>query len=257
VRLPERGYRLQVQRAVRGELLRSRRPVLGTRRVVDRPTLRPDRGARPPGARAPTEKGPKAPSEESTMRARFRSVRSPRRLRPRSLLGLLALGGALLAGCASGGGSTSESTEGGRLCVTLFDYAEGRRFSLASESHTDRVAYYSQPRDDAGLKIQADEVVAALVDQMERRGFRRFATEGRAPASGGAVVTRALEIERGGQRSAWIVGKGSEADERRAFFEAMNEFFQLYNISQSYQVIENPGGRDVFDSGSRQLRQAR
>lgn len=158
---------------------------------------------------------------------------------------LCCLGAILLASCA---GATASADGGGeRLRVLLQDYSAGQHFELASESHTDRVAYYSEVRSEAARKIQTDEVLALLVDELERQGFAEHAQAGRAPTRAGSAVTRALEIEDGDTTRHWLIGNGSPLEERKAFNECLAQFLDLYNISASFQTIDNPRGPEFFE----------
>lgn len=157
-----------------------------------------------------------------------------------------------LSACASGGGGAAGggSVEATAIRVTLHDYGAAQRLELASEGHTDRVRYYSEARHDASRKVQTNEVMQALVEELNRQGFARYGVAGRAPSSGSSVISRALEIETDGVTSVWAVGSGSATaiDEKKAFHAAMAQFVDLYNLSASYQTIENPAGRDPFQA---------
>ena len=131
--------------------------------------------------------------------------------------------------------------------MTLLDHQAGRRFELVSRSHTDPLDYYSTAREDASRKIVSDEVMGALIDELDALRFPVFARSGRAPSRGSGVITRSLEIDRDGQVEHWAVGSGSEAEERIDFIECMNTMLELYNAAQSYQTIENDRGSDVFE----------
>ena len=154
---------------------------------------------------------------------------------------LLCLGA---ASCASSGAEIS----GDELRVTLRNYRAGQNFELVSESHTDRVEYYSTPRDDAARKVVEDDMVAALIGELDKRGFRKQGEVGRAPSQGGSLLTWGLEIDRGGPVEHWIIGQGTEPDELLRFQEGVQVFLELYNNVISFQTIENPEGRNYFDS---------
>ena len=102
-------------------------------------------------------------------RACPRALDTPR-MKPSQRLFWLSL--AVLASCASSG--SSPSGDGANVLVVLHDYKNGQRFELASESHTDRVTYYSEERPDAVRKIQPDEVMSAR---------DRFRCESRSPVA--------------------------------------------------------------------------
>lgn len=175
-------------------------------------------------------------------------MRSPtlRALAPRALSPLRALALALLAAGCAGSARGGAGADGERLRVSVVDYASGQHFELASESHTDRVAYYSAERADAARKVQTDEVMGLLVAELERQGFERYAQAGRAPTRGGGAVTRSIEVEDDGALEHWVIGAGSAPDERRAFNECLGQFLDLYNLSASYQSVDNPLGDEFF-----------
>lgn len=155
----------------------------------------------------------------------------------------------LLAACSGTGTRASATGEDGgvRLCVTMRDYGTAQVFELASESHTDRLAYYSKVRNDASRKVQTDEVMELLVDQLDSDGYQRYAQPGRAPSAGGAALSRALEVEAGDVTSHWVIGGGSALEERKAFNTCLETFLGLYNVSASYQTVENPHGHEFFE----------
>lgn len=130
--------------------------------------------------------------------------------------------------------------------VTLRNYDAAQLFELVSESHTSRVEYYSQVREDAARKIQSDEVMDALLDELGAQGFEEFAHPGRAPTQKSEVISQSLEIEHGDTTEHWIVGKGSSPVERQRFRECMLAFVQIYNLTASYQALENPQGSQIF-----------
>jgi len=161
---------------------------------------------------------------------------------------LCSLVGALLAACA-GAGSSGGGDEGGpgEFLVTLRNFKTGERFELASQSHTDRVAYYSETRPDASRKIQADKVMAAFVDELENQGFDSKAQPGKAPGVvSGDVIRWGLEVERGQARRHWLVGTGSQPADWQTFQKCRDMFLQLYNITVSYQTVQNQDGRQFF-----------
>jgi hypothetical protein len=132
--------------------------------------------------------------------------------------------------------------------VTFRNYGQGARFELVGESHTDRVQYYSQARADASRKIQTDEVMDALIERLEDEGFVTHEQRGPAPDSArGGMITMSLEVARGGDVSHWAVGRGSDPREHQAFLVCMNDFVELYNLTQAYQTIENPEGPGFFE----------
>ncbi len=180
--------------------------------------------------------------------------------RPTRVLALLALVSGLLAsGCASSGGgsqstrSASPNAAGEPLRVTLHDYlGKGQSFEIVGESTTDRVAYLSSERSAANRKFLPDDVLAAFIDYLEEEGMGSYGQAGRAPSSGGSVITRAFEIERGGSTTCWPVGAGTEKKEKLSFTVLMTEFLQVYTEIPAFQAIENPEGHELFRDSGRQ-----
>ena len=162
------------------------------------------------------------------------------------LPGLLLFGLFFLLGSCAGTGTSSSAT-GSEVMVTMRDYANGRKFELAGKSHTDPVAYYSEQRDSAARKVQDDDVMDLLVKELESQGYRKFAQDGPAPSRGSASVTRSFELERGGRSTHWLIGGGSPIEERKAFNSCLEQFLGLYNISASYQTVQNPHGHEFFE----------
>ncbi|NOT31048.1 MAG: hypothetical protein HOP15_11425 [Planctomycetes bacterium] len=162
-----------------------------------------------------------------------------------AILGALvaSLSGAILCACASSGAARSSSA----LLVTLHDFKSGVSFELASESHTERVAYYSGARADAARKVQTDEIMSLFVGEIERQGLARHAQVGRAPAlAPGGVISWGLEVECGPETSHWLVGKGSAPADWQEFQKCRDTFLQLYNITVSFQAVQNDSGRGFF-----------
>lgn len=166
----------------------------------------------------------------------------PRFHRLRNAWLLLCLG---FAACASSGGGADTDAP---LRVTLRNYRGDQFFELVSEVHTDRVRYYSTPRDSASRKIVDGEVVSALIEELDARGFRKRSKAGRAPSQGGSLLTWGLEVDRGGPVQHWIVGQGTPAEDVLAFQQGMQVFLELYNNVVSFQTIENPDGRQFFEN---------
>lgn len=154
----------------------------------------------------------------------------------------------LLAACASSGSEGS----GSQLLVTLHNFKTGERFELASESHTDRVAYYSDKRNDAARKVQTDEIMSAFVAELGRQGLDDHAQPGRAPSATGSDVIRwGLEVEKAEQRRHWLVGTGSAPADWQQFQKCRDAFLQLYNITVSYQAVENDSGKQFLEDKAR------
>jgi hypothetical protein len=163
------------------------------------------------------------------------------------LLGLLCT----FAACKSASGDSS--AERSEVLVTLYNYKSGARFELASESHTNRVDYYSGERDDAARKIQTDEVMSAFLRELDQSGLSSYAKTGKAPRSTQNEVIRwGLEVAaRNGREVHWLVGTGSNSEEWKQFDQCRDTFLQLYNSTVSYQSVRNQGGKNFFDDRAR------
>lgn len=161
----------------------------------------------------------------------------------------LLTSGALTA-CTSP--DAAEDGAGSALLVTLQNLRTGECFELASESHTDRVTYYSDARNDAARKVQTDEIMSAFVGELDRQGFGKHARPGRAPAIGSVDVIRwALEVEGDSGQAHWLIGTGSPPEDWQAFQKCRETFLQLYNITVSYQAVKNADGKSYFDDKAR------
>ncbi len=172
----------------------------------------------------------------------MRALDAPAMIQVQRVLPYLA--GALLCACASSGSASGSNS----MLVTLRDFKSGKRFELASESHTQRVSYYSGARTEATRKVQSDEIMAALAQELARQGLEQHAQAGRAPTLGtGDRVSWALELEQGSSTRHWLVGKGSAPGEWQEFQRCRDTFLQLYNITVSFQTVQNGSGKGYFD----------
>jgi len=147
-----------------------------------------------------------------------------------------------LAACAS----TPAEAPRAEVLVTLRNYQTGQRFELASESHTDRVTYYSSERGDAARKVQVDEVMLALVEELDKRDYSTHARPGSAPATGNESTRWALELASGGRELNWTIGTNDPRERWLAFQECRDLFLELYNATVSFQTVENDQGRGYF-----------
>lgn len=163
------------------------------------------------------------------------------------LLALLVgpLLGALMAACAGPG---ARSKEPAAVLVSLRNFKSGERFELASESHTDRVTYYSGARQDAARKIQSDEIMQAFLEELERQGYGAHARPGRAPAIGTSDTIRwGLEVEGPAGELSWLVGANASPADWADFQRCRDVFLQLYNVTVSYQAVQNASGKEYFE----------
>ena len=160
------------------------------------------------------------------------------------LLGYSLLG-TLLTACA-GPGARAEGPAA--VLVTLRNFKSGERFELASESHTDRVTYYSGARQDAARKVQSDEIMQAFLEELERQGYGAHARPGRAPAIGTSETIRwGLEVEGPAGELSWLVGTNASPTDWADFQKCRDVFLQLYNVTVSYQTVQNASGKQYFE----------
>jgi hypothetical protein len=152
----------------------------------------------------------------------------------------------LLSVLATACASTPKAPASTKVLVTLRNYETGKRFELASESHTDRVTYYSSERSDATRKIQKDDVMHALVSELERLDYGSHARAGEAPASGNETMRWALELASDTRTLNWTIGTGNARDEWLAFQKCRDTFLELYNVTMSFQSVQNDTGSSFF-----------
>jgi hypothetical protein len=116
-----------------------------------------------------------------------------------------------------------------------------RHLGLASQSHTDRLTYYSTPRDEASLKIVEDAEMARLLGQLDALGFERRSRPG--PAN--ELDTKAIELERDGELRSFGVRSGSDAGDWKAMQSMTSHVLELFNNTFGGQAMrsgELPGG---------------
>ena len=169
------------------------------------------------------------------------------RARRRAVLLLALLPVLPLASCASG---SKQKYDGNpeAVRVTWRDYRRGNRLELVSESHTSKVAQYSEKRDDAARKVQRDVFMQGLVEFLQLEGYMARASAGRAPVDGREIWTSSLEVDRDGALTHMAVSTGSPAEERIVFQNCVKGFLELYNATQAFQTVENAEGTYEFES---------
>lgn len=165
---------------------------------------------------------------------------------------LLTLAGTLVLACAGSPSTRTGSRSDSGVLVALRNFKSGERFELAGESHTDRVEYYSGVRGDAARKVQTDEIMSALLGELERLGFDAHARPGRAPAIDTSEVIRwGLDVVGPTGDRHWLIGTGSTPTDWKDFQKCRDTFLQLYNITVSYQTVQNTEGKQFFEDPAR------
>lgn len=166
------------------------------------------------------------------------------RLQPLFLL-VTVLSAALAPACA---GTGARSDAPAPVLVTLRNFKSGERFELASESHTDRVTYYSGARQDAVRKVQSDEIMQAFLEELEHQGFSAHARPGRTPSLETSDVIRwGLEVEGPTGELSWLIGSNAAPKDWADFQKCRDVFLQLYNVTVSYQTVQNASGKQYFE----------
>jgi hypothetical protein len=161
--------------------------------------------------------------------------------KPDALLLLCGLACApALAGCSST--RSAPSAIGVPTRIRVVSYTSQQAFELVNETHTDRVALYSQTRATAATKVQTDEVVDEILEHFAALGFYERARPGLAPAQGTGGLVRALEIDTPGNPMHLAIGQGSSAEDQDVFRRCFASFLQVYNETYQLQSVgQHPG----------------
>ncbi len=166
-------------------------------------------------------------------------------LSPRTFaLGALIL--PLVASCGSTGGSSrSAHAEGEAMRMTFVDHRTQQVCELVSESHTDRLTYYSTPRANASTKVQDDEIMGELLEWLEKNDLGDYAVAGPAPRMGAGMFWT-LEIE--GPTGTLHVSEtqGTSPDDKQSLRKLMQAVLQTYNITPGYQAVTVDDRSELF-----------
>ena len=166
--------------------------------------------------------------------------RTTPRQRLQQAFGLLALA-SLLGSCAGTPTAPQTSVTATPARVRFMDYREGMAFELVNESHTDRVELYSSLRSDSTIKVTKDEVMGALLEFLESKGFQKHARSGFAPRTSGTFRWGG-EIETGGRTVFMVVGDQTPGNERNMFLDCYMNHVKLWsNVFQLQRVDTAPG----------------
>jgi hypothetical protein len=168
---------------------------------------------------------------------------TPRRTRfPRRTL-LAACAAAALASCA---GTSGPDRVAARITLRQFAGAGAADLELRSESHTDRVEYYSTARDGAAVKIMRDDLMEALLQGFDESGYADFARPGPGPTSGGSGVRKVVEVERDGVVTHVTSSTGAPPAQVELVAQLSTGFFAAYNAIRSYQTIDDGNDGSIF-----------
>jgi len=163
-------------------------------------------------------------------------------MRPAGRLGILVA--TLCAACASSGGGSGGPPR--PIAISLVGYGAAP-FELVSESHTSRVDLYSAELPTAATKVVNDEVMVALLEHLEELGYRGYSRPGQAPEANGKALVKSIQVDENGAKTWWPLVETASVQELKAFQTAMRDFIDLYNISQSWQSVDNTLGGEYFD----------
>lgn len=148
----------------------------------------------------------------------------------------LALAG-LLGSCASGPDLRRVLTISDRD-IAEFSYEQAidgglRSFrqGLVNDGQIEPADYYSAPDTDPFTKVISTEQMQVLIDALAARGFFDYARASMAPGS----VSR-LALDLGNGRYVWSKQPGIQADELRAYNQALVDFQNVYNAVTSYHT---------------------
>ena len=156
----------------------------------------------------------------------------------------------LLGAC----GAPQVRPESGPSKVVLKDHRTGTTVGVYNEAYVSKTDYYSQSRSTADFKVIPDDHMGALLEQLEQFNFFTTAQPkvGRTP---GARTT--LIVERNGE--SWnLAWTAMDQTNQIALAQQCNAaFFAVYNATFSYQIIENPAGKNIFEEEDLRLRTRR
>ncbi len=128
--------------------------------------------------------------------------------------------------------------------ISLRDYRSGMYFALARGSAEERLAFYSEKRENAATKVPDPDLFAAMLQLFDHEGLSKIAEEGPAPAVE-KVGTKAIEI-REGDRIRHVVRMPGMTDTKGfdeyvlAFSEAYNQTYALQSVDESEEFRFEP-----------------
>lgn len=159
---------------------------------------------------------------------------------------LLSLCALLCTSCSSTGGAQGEDFVGPPTQLRWLRYRSGHSITLVNRSHTNPLELYSKVREEAGPKVTTDDVMDGLVKHFEEQDFDRYAQNGPAPESGGAIYLQALELQVGQRVRHMLLGPGSSEKERVAFQNCTSALVTVWNLTYQVQAVENEAGESIF-----------
>ena len=171
---------------------------------------------------------------------------------PRAPLGLLLLllAAAGLPGCASPIPAAVSDSEFVR--VTFWDFRTDAQLILVTENDPEFEDLYSQPREDANIKLTDRETLADLIEFAGDRGFFDYARPLAEPDEVLMASAKGMIVIRGGgQNHAFVfehnMGR-TNRDSVAAFTDIQTEVHRVYNSVRSLQFISTTtDGRSYFE----------
>jgi len=144
--------------------------------------------------------------------------------------------------------------ESGPSKVVLKDHRTGTTIGVYNEAYVSKTDYYSQSRSTADFKVIPDDHMGALLEQLEQFNFFTTA-QPKVSRTPGARTT--LIVERNGE--SWnLAWTAMNQENQIALAQQCNAaFFAVYNATFSYQIIENPAGKNIFEEEDLRLRTRR
>lgn len=161
------------------------------------------------------------------------------------MLRLLAICTTLFVATACQSADTAKATKpsaNGAVFVAYTDYRSSQRLELVNESHTSRVDQYSKVGTNANRKVQSDEIVDALVEHFDQKGFGKLAQQGHAPEQGNGRWLWSIELETAKGLSFIARPSGISVEEQAPYRDIAQAFIATYNSTYGLQAVKvNPG----------------
>ena len=153
-----------------------------------------------------------------------------------------------LSGCASGSSAAtaprvaSEPDAAKAVELRYRAFAQGLSLGLVNESHSDRVALYSERKSagSATTKVSPDEVVDAIVEYFRSEGFFEIASRGRAPAQPPAGATQVLEVVLPDGAYHALARPGVTQEFAQTFQTCRKALLDVYSETMQLQAVDAP-----------------
>lgn len=172
----------------------------------------------------------------------------------RSLILLFACSS--IAACGSTGTSEYSKADitGIPMTIKYVDYRNNIVCRLVNDSHSDRLATYSEERSEAGTKIASDEIVAVTIERMLEQNFEAHSLRGLAPLRSNEY-TSALEIDDPAGVRYIALTPRSSVPEFNIMQDCRTTFLTVYSNVYGAQRVSNPDGASLFYDNRDKLHQ--